>query len=64
MQTPSSPVKLGVAACHERGHLLVAHLDEFRALAIARAGERAHQPVDPVAWISVDPIYAPDREAI
>ena len=42
--------ELGVGARHERGHLLVAHLDELGAArAVARALERADDAVDAVA---------------
>ncbi len=51
--------ELGVGAGHERGHLLVANLDELRPVAVVP--ERADDAVDPVARIAVDPLDAPIR---
>ena len=56
--------ELGVGAGHERGHLLVADLDELGPLAVARARERAQDAVDPVAGIAVDAPDAPGGEAL
>src|SRR5204862_3257228 len=49
--------ELRVAARHERGHLLVARLDELGVAACAV--ERAEKRVDPVAGVAVDAPYAP-----
>jgi hypothetical protein len=50
-----------VAARHERGHLLVAYLDEFEI--VAGTVQRAHDAVDTVAGIAVDAPDAPFAEA-
>jgi hypothetical protein len=55
--------ELGVSARHERGHLLMPYLDELGPLAVARAPKRAHQAVDAVARVPVDPVHAPNRKA-
>src|SRR6185312_13872830 len=51
-----------VAARHERGHFLVAHLYELELA--AGAVERTENAVDAVARKSVDPPDAPFREAL
>ena len=52
--------ELRVRAGHERGHLFVAHLDEFDFA--AGAIERAEHAVDPIAGIAVDAFHAPVGE--
>ncbi len=52
---------LRVPAGHERGHLLVARLDELRVA--VGAVERAQERVDPVARVAVDAVDAPLAEA-
>ena len=54
--------ELGVRACHERRHLLMAHLDE--AHAIGRALEGAHDAVDAVAGVAVHARHTPAGEPL
>ena len=54
--------ELRVAARHERGHLLVARLDELGVG--LRPVERAEEPVDPVARVAVDAVDAPLAETL
>ena len=62
---PGFAGELGMRTRHERRHLLVPGLDELGTLrAIARAAERADDPVDPVPGISVDPLDAPCGETL
>jgi hypothetical protein len=61
-QTPTSPVNLACPQRHEGGHLLVPDLNELDA--VARAVERAHDPVYPVAGVAVDPFHAPVGETL
>src|SRR5581483_7725078 len=53
---------LRVAAGHERGHLLVPHLDELGVA--VRPVECSDESVDPVAGIAVDAVHAPLAEAL
>jgi len=59
---------LRVRAGHERRHLLVADLHELqqpvRIDRAAGAVQRAHDPVDPVARIAIDPADAVGGEAV
>src|SRR2546423_1584030 len=54
--------ELGVSAGHERGHLLVAGLDELRALRFG-AIERTEEAVDAVSGVSEHAVHAPFTEA-
>ena len=53
---------LGVRAGHESRHRLVADLDVVDP--VFRALERAHDPVDAVAGVAVDPLDTPLGEAL
>src|SRR5581483_6924146 len=53
-----------VRAGHERGHLLVARLNELGTLPVRGTLERAHQPVDAVAGVSVDAPDPPGGETV
>src|ERR1043165_2199493 len=54
--------ELRVCAGHERGHLLVAYLHEIDG--VTRAIERAEDPVDAVARVSVNAAHAPRGYAL
>lgn len=59
--------KFRVRACHESGHFLVAHLNVIRS--VTRAVDRANDPVNPVARITVDAFdtplgYSTDQESL
>ena len=54
--------ELGVPAGHERGHLLVARLDELGV--IICAVERAEEAVDPVPRVAVDAVDPPLAQAL
>ena len=56
--------ELRVAARHERGHLLVARLDELGPALLLRAVERAEEGVDPVARVAVDALDPPLAQAL
>ncbi len=49
--------ELRVGAGHEGSHLLVADLDELRY--VLAAAEGAHDPVDPIAGITVNTFHSP-----
>ena len=51
-----------VRARHERGHLFVAHLNEFEL--VFELFEGAEQPVDPVAGITINASNAPFDEPL
>ena len=59
---PDPPGELGVAASHERGHLLVSRLHEPDPVALAP--ERAEDAVDAVAGVPIDGVDAPLDEAL
>ena len=62
MQQPISPVNLACAHGHERGHLLVARLDEL-GIAVGPV-ERPEEPVDAVPRVAEDAVDPPLPEAL
>ena len=55
--------ELGVPAGHERGHLLVAGLDELGTLGLG-AIERSEEAVDAVSRVPEDALHAPGAETL
>ncbi len=52
--------ELSVGAGHEGGHLLVADLDELGPVTpVLAAAEGTHDPVDPIAGITVNTFHSP-----
>ncbi len=59
---PDLPRELGVGARHERGHLLVAHLDELGV--VPGPVQRPHDAADAVPRVAEDPLHPPLRETL